>query len=89
MSNFLNKVDKVLTGFFAILFIILFVAVAVTPVGLAFLILWGMCSKKKDEPKEKLQNNIYWSSCSNIIKRNKSKKITMFNDKGYKFEIVI
>jgi len=89
MSNFLNTIEKLCKGFFVILFIILFVGVAVTPVGLAFLILWGMCSNKKDEPKEKLQNNIYWSSCSNIIKRNKSKKITMFNDKGYKFEIVI
>jgi len=89
MLNFLNIIEKLCKGFFVILFIILIVGVAVTPVGLAFLILWGMCSNKKNEPKEKLQNNIYWSSCSSIIKRKQSKKITMYNDRGYKFEIVI
>lgn len=83
-----KTLDKLCKGFFTILFVILLVGVAVTPVGLAFLILWGMCSKK-NESKEKLQNSIYWSSCSNVIKRKQSKKIIMYNDKGCKFEIIV
>lgn len=85
----LNVLEKFCKVFFTVLFLILFIPFAVTPVGLAFLILWGMCSKK-NEPEEKLQNNIsniYWSSCSNNVKRRK--KIIMYNDGGYKFEIVI
>jgi len=86
MADFLNLIDKLCKGFFIILLVILLVGVAVTPVGLAFLILWGMCSKKT-EPKEKLQSNIYWSSCSVGVKRRK--KIIMYNDRGYKFEVVV
>lgn len=78
-----KTIDKLCGGFFAILLIILLIPFAVTPVGLAFLILWGMCSKK-NEPKEVIQtdliNNVYWSSCSNIVKG--KKKITMYNDRG-------
>jgi len=91
MTNFLNIIDKLCKGFFVILLIILFIPFAVTPVGLAFLILWGACCSKKNESKEKLQNkiinNVYWSSCSNNVKRRQ--KIIMYNDRGYKFEVVI
>jgi hypothetical protein len=46
---------------------------------------------KRNEPKEITQNNttsnVYWSSCSNVTKS--SKKITMYNDKGNKFEVFV
>jgi len=59
MFKFFKILETLCKGFFAILFTILLVAIATNPIGLAFLILWGACSKNcKNESKKEVQSNV-------------------------------